>query len=931
MSNTQNPDEMLGFGINDGITGPTGPAGPVGGQGLTGPTGLGTTGPTGVIGPTGPTVTGPTGAAGEPSTVTGPTGNQGATGPTGQSITGPTGSTGAASNITGPTGIRGPTGNQGNIGHTGPTGSQGATGSPSIVTGPTGLRGGQGNIGVTGPSGPRGVTGPTGPLGGPTGTTGPTGPMIDLLHVHSNIIPTTDNVYSIGSQTSRFQHIYAGPGSVYIGNIKLSEEDGRLTATQYWISNGHEILGDDAFRGTANPLPTELGNPGYLYNDGSGNLSWSPGGGGGSGNALINGSYTFALNADGTVSMPDYTILNSGGQQVRNSVGLTTAVNKDGNGVIVGSSIAVESGNGGIASIVTGPWTGGADGAGGPTIVYAGVENISGGNGPGFAGFIAEDPGIDSQYSLGYDGSGHILIGATQGGGSLVNNGYTAGLGVLNSDLMINGILATPDGVWLNSKTGINMTSDRGSVQYGWNLEAPGVPQHFHINKHSDTFDLFFGDDANYLELPIGGNVIIGSGTTKHWKFLSDGTTQFPGYTFPAIDGIDNTLLITDGDGNLSWNPIVNISNVAPSIRQGSIWWNTIDARAYVGYDGNWVDMNPTVLPLPSYYTGNLSLSNVSITPINSQDPVQILNWSFGADNSLLFPDSSVQTTAWTGNIASLNNGSANVFLSSTGNLNIPGNLVQPGATLGPFSIVDGNTYGDHTELYVNISDVPTLWTMRAGDLVANGTNLNSNTAILSPGVTDSGSGYWIIPMATSWASTNPPSLSFIRGDRIWTFSQDGSLKLSNTGNGSIVFNDNTIQTTAWTGKLVNGSANVSLDSSGNLTLSTPGNIVFSDNTVQSTAYTKRLGSSYIDVTSARELNTVYTNNTESPLFLSISMHGNIANTQLNIGGINVLICTMTGNWVVSTLTGLVDVGETYQVLSDGNLAYPLSWYERNI
>jgi hypothetical protein len=37
------------------------------------------------------------------------------------------------------------------------------------------------------------------------------------------------------------------------------------------------------------------------------------------------------------------------------------------------------------------------------------------------------------------------------------------------------------------------------------------------------------------------------------WSFNADGTTSFPGYTFPAGDGANGQLLSTDGEGNVSW------------------------------------------------------------------------------------------------------------------------------------------------------------------------------------------------------------------------------------------------------------------------------------------------------------------------------------------------------------------------------------------
>lgn len=129
---------------------------------------------------------------------TGPSGGPtGATGPTGSSFTGPTGMTG----LTGPTGATGggttgPTGAKGATGPSGPPGNIGPTGNNAVgATGPSGPQGG------AGPTGPQGPFGPTGPSGGPTGATGITGP--------------TGATGATGpSQTSGWEFVADGQGSV---------------------------------------------------------------------------------------------------------------------------------------------------------------------------------------------------------------------------------------------------------------------------------------------------------------------------------------------------------------------------------------------------------------------------------------------------------------------------------------------------------------------------------------------------------------------------------------------------------------------------------------------------------------------------------------------------------------------------------------------
>jgi len=57
----------------------------------------------------------------------------------------------------------------------------------------------------------------------------------------------------------------------------------------------------------------------------------------------------------------------------------------------------------------------------------------------------------------------------------------------------------------------------------------------------------------------------------KEWYFNANGTTQFPGYTFPYADGTANQVLTTNGSGILSWtttNPIITLTTSTTTANQ---------------------------------------------------------------------------------------------------------------------------------------------------------------------------------------------------------------------------------------------------------------------------------------------------------------------------------------------------------------------------
>jgi len=138
----------------------------------------------------------------------------------------------------------------------------------------------------------------------------------------------------------------------------------------------------------------------------------------------------------------------------------------------------------------------------------------------------------------------------------------------------------------LVAAAGVEMVTDRGTVQFGVNLEAPGLPSHFHINKAS-SFDLFLGDDANYVKLPSLSGVEIkasedGVGTAK-WTLDALGKmtlpangviTTVPGYTGTTFnivnivqaDPVYPVVITTSVDHALTSGTKIRISGITTTV-----------------------------------------------------------------------------------------------------------------------------------------------------------------------------------------------------------------------------------------------------------------------------------------------------------------------------------------------------------------------------
>ena len=92
---------------------------------------------------------------------------------------------------------------------------------------------------------------------------------IDLTNVSTNIVPSDDNTYDLGTPDKRFRHLYVGPGSIYVG-----DETRRITVTQTSIDLpvGTTIGGEEPLKTTIQNIFNEIINNYLVY----GNISGAP-------------------------------------------------------------------------------------------------------------------------------------------------------------------------------------------------------------------------------------------------------------------------------------------------------------------------------------------------------------------------------------------------------------------------------------------------------------------------------------------------------------------------------------------------------------------------------------------------------------------------------------------------------------------------------
>jgi hypothetical protein len=186
------------------------------------------------------------------------------------------------------------------------------------------------------------------------GAIGSDGSIFNPLNVDSHLLPDGDNTRDLGSPDKRWRDIFVAPGSLYIGDLKLSNDNGTLLVQQV----------TDAGLVTETPV----GGPGSVTTD-----------------RLVNGENEFVLLNNGTVELNGDPFtggggafnqsLNTGDSVTFDSVGATTVNVSQINGTNPGDELVIQANNNN--------WTFGTDGdltlpAGGDIVDSNGTSVIGG-------------------------------------------------------------------------------------------------------------------------------------------------------------------------------------------------------------------------------------------------------------------------------------------------------------------------------------------------------------------------------------------------------------------------------------------------------------------------------------------------------------------------------------------------------------------------
>jgi hypothetical protein len=143
----------------------------------------------------------------------------------------------------------------------------------------------------------------------------------------------------------------------------------------------------------------------------------------------------------------------------------------------------------------------------------------------------------------------------------------------------------------------------------------------------------------------------------------------------------------------------VIISNTAPAVGNGVVWWNSVDGRAYIKYNSQFIDLSPSLIPDPTTYVGNVVFDDMTIENVGNVLP--------GTSNTYSLGSAGFQwKDLWlSGNISAPGNIIASLYIGDGGLLSNVSSVTQ--SNVAPTSPTDKTLWWDEVSgrLYVWYTD----------------------------------------------------------------------------------------------------------------------------------------------------------------------------------------------------------------------------------
>ena len=326
-----------------------------------------------------------------------------------------------------------------------------------------------------------------------------------------------------------------------------------------------------------------------------------------------------------------------------------------------------------------------------------------------------------------------------------------------------NTISTTTANLILDSATGVVNAKDIQATVGG---AGPLGGLNLYSNDASNAIHIY----DNFVQISSG--LIPGA----DWAFNEDGTTTFPGYSFPYLDGTANQVLATDGSGNLAWTSVQSLDTNY-----------TIDASATTGGANFNLQGSDATTDTIKFANGTgvaitrTSANEITITNTGVVDPYNIdatattgganlnLNNASGTDSVAFKGGGATTVTRTSADIITISSTDANTTYdfnatAATGGANL--NLVGSDATTDTVKLTDGGhitaTYTSGTVVTLG-SDATSANTANAivsrdasGNFIASGATLGVvTTGIAANNEINTTSGQLVLDSFTNLVSVD--------------------------------------------------------------------------------------------------------------------------------------------------------------------------------
>jgi len=235
--------------------------------------------------------------------------------------------------------------------------------------------------------------------------------------------------------------------------------------------------------------------------------------------------------------------------------------------------------------------------------------------------------------------------------------------------------------------------------------------------------------NGNFTGNVTGGNLGTAGQVTATGN-ISGGNLRTVGQV-TATGNVTGNYFIGNGSQLTGIETGVTISNTAPALGTGGVWWNSVDGRAYVKYNNQFIDLSPSLVPDPTTYVGNVVFDDMTIENVGNVLPGTSNTYSLGSagfqwkdlwiSNNTIYINS-VPVTLGAGNVLTVNgeallSNDSNTSITTTGNITADyfigdgsqlsnvastGNLAITGTTIEIAPDTDGTS--------INISPDPEGW-----------------------------------------------------------------------------------------------------------------------------------------------------------------------------------------------------------------------------